>query len=57
LRPCPDQTSVDAQFTTRPPPVVETAAYFVVAESVTNAAKHAGTQARATVTIRDGNQR
>ena len=26
----------------RPPPVVETAAYFVVAEALTNVAKHAG---------------
>jgi signal transduction histidine kinase len=34
--------------------VVETAAYFVVAESLTNAAKHAGPDARATVTVRDG---
>jgi signal transduction histidine kinase len=32
---------------------VETAAYFVVAESLTNAGKHAGGDARATVTIRD----
>ena len=33
--------------------MVETAAYFVVAESLTNAAKHAGADARALVTIRD----
>ncbi len=34
----------------RPPPVVETAAYFVVAESLTNVAKHAlGAGARVTV--------
>jgi signal transduction histidine kinase len=26
----------------RPPPVVETAAYFVAAEAITNVAKHAG---------------
>jgi signal transduction histidine kinase len=45
--------TVDAQVRRRPPPVVETAAYFVVAESLTNAAKHAGADARAIVTIRD----
>jgi signal transduction histidine kinase len=50
----PIRTTVDAEVERRPPPVVETAAYFVVAESLTNAAKHAGTEARALVTIRDG---
>jgi signal transduction histidine kinase len=50
----PIRTSVDAEVGHRPPPVVETAAYFVVAESLTNAAKHAGPEARALVTIRDG---
>jgi len=50
----PIKTSVDATVDRRPPPVVETAAYFVVAESLTNAAKHAGPAARALVTIRDG---
>ncbi|UGS38587.1 histidine kinase [Capillimicrobium parvum] len=39
--------SVDAHLDRRPIPVVETAAYFVVAESLTNAAKHAqGASAR-----------
>ncbi len=33
--------TVNAEITRRPPPVVETAAYFVVAEALTNAAKHA----------------
>jgi signal transduction histidine kinase len=47
------KATVDARVDDRPPPVVETAAYFVVAESLTNAAKHAGDDARATVTIRD----
>jgi signal transduction histidine kinase len=50
----PILTAVDAEVEHRPPPVVETAAYFVVAESLTNAAKHAGPEARALVTIRDG---
>ena len=49
----PLKTTVDAVVDRRPPAVVETAAYFVVAESITNAAKHAGPGARATVTIRD----
>jgi signal transduction histidine kinase len=34
--------TVDAQIDRRPPPVVETAAYFVAAEALTNAAKHTG---------------
>jgi signal transduction histidine kinase len=50
----PIRTTADARVGRRPPPVVETAAYFVVAESLTNAAKHAGPDARATVRIRDG---
>jgi signal transduction histidine kinase len=33
---------VEAEIPSRPPPVVETAAYFVAAEALTNAAKHAG---------------
>jgi signal transduction histidine kinase len=37
--------TVNAEITRRPPPVVETAAYFVVAEALTNAAKHAPTAA------------
>jgi signal transduction histidine kinase len=48
------RATVDARLNGRPPPVVETAAYFVVAESLTNAAKHAGDGARAHVRIRDG---
>ena len=48
------RASVDAKIERRPPPVVETAAYFVIAESLTNAAKHAGPEARAHVSIRDG---
>jgi signal transduction histidine kinase len=50
----PIKTSVDATVDHRPPPVVETAAYFVVAESLTNAAKHAGPGAHAHVLVRDG---
>jgi signal transduction histidine kinase len=51
------RATVDAEIDGRPPPVVETAAYFVVAESLTNAAKHAGADARAHVIIRDGGNR
>ena len=47
----PVPVTVDAMLGRRPPPVVESAAYFVVAESLTNVAKHAP-QASATVTIR-----
>jgi signal transduction histidine kinase len=51
------RATVDAKIARRPPPVVETAAYFVVAESLTNAAKHAGDGARAHVRLRDGSDR
>ena len=43
--------TVDVQLDRRPLPVLETAAYFVVAEALTNVAKHAP-EAEATVTIR-----
>jgi signal transduction histidine kinase len=51
------RATVEAKLSHRPPPVVETAAYFVVAESLTNAAKHAGEDARAHVSIHDGSDR
>jgi signal transduction histidine kinase len=47
----PVPVTVDATLGRRPAPVVESGAYFVVAESLTNVAKHAP-DARATVTIR-----
>ena len=37
----PVPVAVDAELDRRPPPAIETAAYFVVAESLTNVAKHA----------------
>ncbi len=41
---------VEARLMRRPPPAVETAAYFVVAESLTNATKHAtGSEVRVTL--------
>jgi signal transduction histidine kinase len=43
---------VDTRVERRPPPVVETAAYFVVAEALTNAAKHAaGAPTRVTIAL------
>ena len=41
-RRAPMPVTVDVALSSRPLPVVETAAYFVVAEALTNAAKHAG---------------
>jgi signal transduction histidine kinase len=48
--------TVHASLLRRPLPVVETAAYFVVAEGLTNAAKHAG-GAAATVSLADQGDR
>ena len=50
----PAHVNVVANVPRRPPPVVETAAYFVVAESLTNAAKHApGATVKVTLTQPD----
>jgi signal transduction histidine kinase len=47
--------TVHAAIGDRPPPVVETAAYFVVAEALTNAAKHApGAPVRVTLAREPG---
>jgi signal transduction histidine kinase len=44
------EVSVNADIPHRPPPVVENAAYFVVAEALTNTAKHApGAAVRITI--------
>lgn len=43
--------TTDSRLDRRPPPVLETAAYFVVAESLTNVAKHAGQGATAHVEL------
>jgi signal transduction histidine kinase len=54
-RRAPMPVTVDVALSSRPLPVVETAAYFVVAESLTNAAKHAGgAAAHVDLTERDG---
>ncbi|MDO8212712.1 histidine kinase [Conexibacter sp. CPCC 206217] len=51
----PVPVTVDAQIDRRLLPVVETAAYFVVAEALTNVAKHApSASARVTLAERDG---
>lgn len=43
---------VTAEIGERPPDAIETAAYFVVAEAITNAAKHAGRAATVDVSLR-----
>ncbi len=51
----PLHVQLEAEVPRRPPPVVETAAYFVVAEALTNAAKHAPeSEARIVLSERDG---
>jgi signal transduction histidine kinase len=52
----PMAVTVDVFDDGRPPPVVETAAYFVVAEALTNVAKHAGGAAASVVVTRDSEQ-
>jgi signal transduction histidine kinase len=49
----PMAVEVDVPDDRRPPPVVETAAYFVVAEALTNVAKHAGGAPARVVVQRD----
>jgi signal transduction histidine kinase len=46
----PVPVAVEVSVHERPPPAIETAAYFVVAEALTNIAKHAGAS-RAAVTV------
>jgi signal transduction histidine kinase len=52
----PLQVTVEAFLGRRPTPVVETAAYFVAAESLTNVSKHAG-GASARVSLRQDGER
>ncbi len=49
----PMAVTVEVDDEQRPPPVVETAAYFVVAEALTNVAKHAGGAPAHVVVSRD----
>jgi signal transduction histidine kinase len=39
---CPVPVAVDVALDRRPPPAAETAAYYVIAEALTNVGKHAG---------------
>ena len=48
----PVRVDVHVQLATRPPRAVETAAYYVVAEALANAGKHAAAQ-RVDITVRD----
>jgi signal transduction histidine kinase len=50
-RRAPVEVTVEAQIHERPPPVVESAAYFVVAEALTNVVKHSP-QATVHITLR-----
>ncbi len=52
-RRCAIPVAVEGTVARRPSPVVESAAYFVIAESLTNAAKHAGP---ASATVRLGEE-
>ncbi|MGC2485049.1 MAG: sensor domain-containing protein [Acidimicrobiales bacterium] len=52
---CPVPVSLSVDLPARPPATVESAAYFVVAEALTNVAKHAqATKARVVAALRDG---
>lgn len=52
---CPAPVDLDVALNTRPPATIESIAYFVVAEALTNVAKHAhATKVRVAVTQRDG---
>ncbi len=51
---CPVPVNVRVELSKRPSATVEAVAYFVVAESLTNVAKHSGA-ARASVTVRSEN--
>jgi signal transduction histidine kinase len=52
----PVPVSLDVVLTKRPPPTIESAAYFVVAEALTNVARHARAT-HAVVTIAEGGGR
>jgi signal transduction histidine kinase len=51
---CPVPVDVDIQMDSRPPTAIETAAYYVVAEALTNVGKHAGASAAAVEIRREG---
>jgi signal transduction histidine kinase len=51
---CPVPVNVDVALNERLPDVVESTAYFVVAEALTNVAKHSGATAAQVIVYRDG---
>ncbi len=51
---CPVPVDVDVQVEARPPDPIETAAYYVVAEALTNVGKHAGARCAAVEIRREG---
>jgi signal transduction histidine kinase len=51
---CPVPVDVDIQVESRPPTAIETAAYYVVAEALTNVGKHAGAESAAVQIRRNG---
>jgi signal transduction histidine kinase len=51
---CPVPVEVDIDVDPRPPSAIETAAYYVVAESLTNVGKHAGARSASVEIHRDG---
>ena len=53
---CPVPVDVDIQADPRPPSAIETAAYYVVAEALTNVGKHAGAHSAAVEIRRNGTQ-
>jgi signal transduction histidine kinase len=53
---CPVPVVVDIDLSRRPPEIVEMTAYFVVAESLTNVARHSGAS-KARVTVWESDQR
>jgi signal transduction histidine kinase len=51
---CPVPVDVDVRLDRRPPTAIETAAYYVIAESLTNIARHSGAQRAAVEVSRAG---
>jgi signal transduction histidine kinase len=55
---CPVPVDTDVELPSRLPPAVESAAYFVVCEALTNAAKHSGAgRVRLHARVREGRLR
>jgi signal transduction histidine kinase len=52
----PVPVEVDVRLDRRPPPTIEAAAYFVVAEALTNVARHSAATAATVSVVRDGDR-